>query len=36
MSKAPKILETFLDMVWHPMNSKNIFRTFENVFKYLK
>jgi hypothetical protein len=23
-------------MIWHLMNSKNIFRTFENVFKFLK
>jgi hypothetical protein len=23
-------------MIWHRLNSKNIFRTFENVFRYLK
>jgi hypothetical protein len=23
-------------MIWHLMNSKNIFRTFEYVFKYIK
>jgi hypothetical protein len=30
--KAPKILGKFLDMIRHPMHSKNIFRAFENVF----
>jgi hypothetical protein len=33
---APKILGNFVDMIWHPMNSKNIFRVFDNTFKYLK
>jgi hypothetical protein len=36
ISMAPKILGKFLDMILHPINSKNIFRTFANVFKYLK
>jgi hypothetical protein len=34
--KGSKNSRKFLDMIWHPMNSKNIFITFENVFKYLK
>jgi hypothetical protein len=34
--KGSKIIRNFLDMIWHPMNSKNIFRTFENIFMYLK
>jgi hypothetical protein len=28
---ALKIIGKLLDMIWHPMNSKNIFITFENV-----
>jgi hypothetical protein len=34
--EGSKNLGKFIDMIWHPMNSKNIFRIFENVFKYLK
>jgi hypothetical protein len=33
---ALKIIGKLLDMIWHPMNSKNIFISFENIFKYLK
>jgi hypothetical protein len=33
--RLQKILGKFLDMIWHPMNSKNIFRTFENVLKQI-
>jgi hypothetical protein len=36
ISKAPKLLGKFLDIIWHTMNSKNIFRTFEEKIKYLK
>jgi hypothetical protein len=36
ISKAPKILEKILDMIWHPMNSKNIFRTFEKKLRTSK
>jgi hypothetical protein len=28
---ALKILGKFLDMFWHPINSKTIFSTFENI-----
>jgi hypothetical protein len=29
--KLPKIPRKFLGMFWHPMNSKNVSRAFENV-----
>jgi hypothetical protein len=31
--KAPKIIGKFLDMIWHPMNSKTLFRTFEKFLR---
>jgi hypothetical protein len=31
-----KILEKFLSMFWHLMNSKNIIRISKNIFKFLK
>jgi hypothetical protein len=36
ISKAPKNIRKFIDMIWQPINSRNIFKTFENVFNYLK